>query len=598
MPIGPTWRVLALLLLLSVAAPAQQDEPATLPYTVTIARTGHAGLDRLLRENSGLIALADLAPTDAEGILSRIRAEAEKLRPVFESEGYWAAAISITAAVPLEPAAMAAVSPGPLALDITPIPGPLYRLRRVETEGGPAIPLAPGQPARAQAVLQAEAQALEALRRDARPLARITHEVTVDHAAQAMDLHFTSTPGPQAGFADPTVTGAQHVHPEVVRRVAALRLAEGSYSPERLARARADVSALGPFASVSLQTGQALDADGRLPVTVAVRERAFRAISASAAYETNFGAALRLAWEHRNLLGGAQNLRIELEASRLGSDLNRTNASAMLTYRQPLPLGMAGTLVTQLAAIRQRLDSYDRDALTFAALYERRLSQRWTIATGPSLDAGQTAPPGAPLTPYQVAGWVVQARFDSSDSLLDPRRGIRASTNLVPSYSFTDGTAYLPLRAAAATYFDLSGDGRSILAMRGALGSLVNAQADHVPRSQRFYAGGGGSVRGYDFQSIGPRDARNKPAGGASLIEASVEFRQRIGQSFGAVAFVDAGAVGTQAFAPTDAMRVGAGLGLRYYTPIGPIRADVALPLIRQQGSGAFGFYVGLGHAY
>jgi translocation and assembly module TamA len=155
-----------------------------------------------------------------------------------------------------------------------------------------------------------------------------------------------------------------------------------------------------------------------------------------------------------------------------------------------------------------------------------------------------------------------------------------------------------PLRAAAATYFDLSGDGRSILAMRGALGSLVNAQADHVPRSQRFYAGGGGSVRGYDFQSIGPRDARNKPAGGASLIEASVEFRQRIGQSFGAVAFVDAGAVGTQAFAPTDAMRVGAGLGLRYYTPIGPIRADVALPLIRQQGSGAFGFYVGLGHAY
>ena len=156
----------------------------------------------------------------------------------------------------------------------------------------------------------------------------------------------------------------------------------------------------------------------------------------------------------------------------------------------------------------------------------------------------------------------------------------------------------VPLRAAAATYFDLSGDGRSILAMRGALGSLVNAQADHVPRSQRFYAGGGGSVRGYDFQSIGPRDARNKPAGGASLIEASVEFRQRIGQSFGAVAFVDAGAVGTQAFAPTDAMRVGAGLGLRYYTPIGPIRADVALPLIRQQGSGAFGFYVGLGHAY
>ncbi len=596
MPFGPPCRVLALLILLLGAARAQ-EEPATLPYAVTIARSGDAALDALLRENSGLIALRDVAPTDAEGILSRIAAEAEKLRPVFESEGYWAGSISITAAVPLDPAAMAS-APRPLSLEIHPNPGPRYMLRRVETQGGPAIPLAADQPARAQAVLQAEAEALDALRRDARPLARIRREVTVDHAARAMDVRFTSTPGPRADFADPTVTGTERVDPEVVRRVAALRLAEGAYSPERLSRARADVSALGPFAAVNLRTGEALDGDGRLPVTVAVRERAFRAISASAAYETNFGAALRLAWEHRNLFGGAQNLRVELEASRLGSNLDRTNAFAAVTYRQPLPLGFDGSLVTQFAAVRQRLDSYDRDAITFSALYERRLSQRWTITTGPSAEAGQTGPPGGTLSPYQVAGWVLQARYDSSDNLLDPRRGIRASATVTPSYAFSDSTAYLPLRAAAATYFDLSGDGRSILAMRGALGSLLNATAGQVPRSQRFYAGGGGSVRGYDFQSIGPRNAQNKPEGGSSLIEASMEFRQRIGQSWGGVVFVDAGAVGTGAFAPTDEIRVGAGIGLRYYTAIGPIRADVAVPLIRQQGSGAFGLYIGLGHAY
>lgn len=596
MPFGPPCRVLALFLLLPAAAPAQQ-EPATLPYTVTIARSGDAALDALLRDNSGLIALRDAAPTDAEGILSRIRIEAEKLRPAFESEGYWAGGISITASVALEPAAMAA-APRPLALDIHPTPGPRYMLRRVETQGGPPIPLRPDQPARAQAVLDAEAAALAALRRDGRPLARITREVTVDHAARAMDVRFTSTPGPQAGFADPAVTGTERVDPEVVRRVAALRLAEGAYSPDRLARARADVSALGPFASVRLQTGEALDADGRLPVTIAVRERAFRAISASAAYETNFGAALRLAWEHRNLLGGAQNLRVELEASRLGSDLDRTNARAAVIYRQPLPLGRDGSLVTQFTALRERLDSYDRDALLLSALYERRLSQRWTVASGPSAEFGHTGAPGGRLSAYQVAGWVVQARYDSSDSPLDPRRGIRASASLMPSYAFSESTAYLPLRLAATTYVDLSGDGRSILAMRGTLGSLINAQADAVPRAQRFYAGGGGSVRGYDFQSIGPRDARGKPSGGASLIEASMEFRQRIGASWGAVGFVDAGAVGTRAFAPTDELRVGAGLGIRYYTAIGPVRADVAVPLVRQQGSGAFGLYIGLGHAY
>jgi translocation and assembly module TamA len=585
------------LLMVFLGAAAAQEEAATLPYTVTIGRSGDAGLDALLRASSGLIALRDAAPTDAEGILSRIAAEAEKLRPAFESEGFWAGAIAITAEVALDAAALAA-APRPLALTITPTPGPRYMLRNVDTTGGPAIPLTPGQPARAEAVLQAQGEALEALRRDGRPLAGITREVTVDHAARAMDVRFTSTPGPRANFANPSVTGTERVDPEVVRRVAALRLAEGSYSPDRLSRARADVSGLGPFASVRMETGQALDADGRLPVTVAVRERAFRAISASAAFETNFGAALRLAWEHRNLFGGAENLRVELEASRLGSDLDRTNARAAVIYRQPLPLGRDGALVTQLTTLRERLDSYDRDAVLLSALYERRLSQRWTLSTGPTAELGQTGPPGGRLAAYQVAGWLVQARYDSSDNLLDPRRGIRASASVTPSYAFNESTAYLPLRLTATTYFDLSGDGRSILALRGALGSLLNASADAVPRAQRFYAGGGGSVRGYDFQSIGPRDARNKPSGGASLLEASMEFRQRFGANYGAVAFVDAGSVGTRAFAPTDELRVGAGLGLRYYTAIGPIRADVAVPLIRQAGSGSFGLYIGIGHAY
>ena len=586
-----------MLLLVLPAALHAQDEEAVLPYAATVTGSGDSALDALLRATSGLIALQTRAPTDAEGILSRINAEAERLRPAFESEGYWAGTVAITGPVALEPAALAA-APRPLLLEIRPVPGPRYTLRRVETTGGPDIPLSPGQPARAEAVLEVQSAALEALRADARPLATITRAVTVDHEARAMDVAFTSTPGPRADFASPTVTGTQRVDPEVVRRVAAVRLAERSFSPERIARARADVSALGPFASVRIDQGTALDADGRLPVSVAVRERAFRAITASAAFETNYGLSLRGTWEHRNLRGGAENLRVELEASRLGNALDRTNARAAIIYRQPLPFRYDGTLVTSLSFVRERLDSYDRDAGLFSMLYERRLSDRWVVASGPTGEVGQTGAPGGVLSPYQVAGWTFQARYDSTDSLLDPRRGIRAAATVTPSYAFTQSTVYLPLRVAASTYFDLSGGGRTILALRGGFGILLNAGAASVPRSQRFYAGGGGSVRGYDFQSIGPRDARGKPSGGASLLEGSLELRQRFGASFGAVAFIDAGAVGTSAGAPTDALRVGAGVGFRYYTPIGPIRADVAVPLVRQQGSGSFGLYVGIGHAF
>jgi translocation and assembly module TamA len=266
--------------------------------------------------------------------------------------------------------------------------------------------------------------------------------------------------------------------------------------------------------------------------------------------------------------------------------------------RQPVPFGWDGTLVGGPSLVRDRLESYDRDAFVFNLAYERRLGERWTLSSGPVAEIGQSGAPGGSLSPYQLAGWAFTARYDSTQNLLDPRGGIRAQGSLTPSYAFQDSTAYLPLRLSGSTYFDVTGDGRSILALRGALGSLVNATAANVPPSQRFYAGGGGSVRGYDFQSIGPRTAQGKPAGGASLLEGSIEWRQRFGESFGGVIFADLGAVGTESFAPTDELRVGAGVGFRYYTAIGPIRADLAVPLVKQQGSGSFGFYIGIGQSF
>jgi translocation and assembly module TamA len=560
------------------------EEPPTQPYRARIAETGDAALDALLAATSNLIALQAVAPTDAEGLAARIAAEPERLRPVLDAEGYWAGRIAITR------------SDEEVVIEVT--PGPRYLLRHITVQGEPAPDLVQGSPARAEEVLDAEAALLARLRRSGHPLARIERQVTVDHAARAMDLAFTVTPGPVAAFAEPQVTGTERVDPEVVRRVAAQRLAAQTYSPERLARARADVAALGPFGSVRVAAGTALDAAGRLPVTVQVRERPFRVVSASAAWETNYGASLRLGWQHRNLLGGAENLRVELEASRIGTDTNLLNARAAVTWRQPVPFGWNGTLVGGPSLVRDRLESYDRNAFLFSLAYERRLGERWTVSTGPVAEVGESGAPGGALSPYQLAGWAFTARFDSTQSLLDPRSGIRAQASLTPSYAFQDSTAYLPLRVAGSTYWDVTGDGRSILALRGALGSLLNSTAPNVPPSQRFYAGGGGSVRGYDYQSIGPRTAQGKPAGGASLLEGSVEWRQRFGANLGAVAFVDVGAVGTQSFAPTDELRIGAGLGVRYYTAIGPIRADIALPLVKQEGSSAFGFYVGIGQSF
>jgi len=585
------------------AAEAEEAQPAGIAHTITLVPSGDERLDELLRAASALVRLRERAPTDASGLQARILAEPDRLRLAFESEGYWAgrAIVALPGAPDTAPPPTIAeieAAPRPLVIEIRPRPGARYTLRSVVTRGSDPVALPIGQPARAEAVLAAQSTALAGYREAGYPLAAIERQVTVDHVARAMDVVFTVARGPLAREVVATVEGSVGVRPEIARRVAAARLASNPYSPELIALTRADLLALGPFGSVRVEEGTALDADGRFPVTFRVQDRPFRALTASAGYETNYGAALGLAWEHRNLFGGAERLTIEAEARRLGAAADRTNARLTGTFRLPIPYGYDGALVPRLSFNRDRLDTYDRDAIEASVLYEWRLSRRWTASAGPTAEFGRTGLSGEALRPSNLVGFATIARYDSSDSRLDPRSGIRLNLAATPSYSLSRSEPYVAVRTTGSTYLDLSGEGRSILALRASIGSLLGAEASDVPPAQRLYAGGGGSVRGFTYQSIGPRDARNRPAGGASLFEGSVELRQRFGASLGGVAFVDAGAVGTDAFAPTDALRVGAGVGVRYYTAFGPVRADVAVPLVRQPGSSGFGVYIGIGHAF
>jgi translocation and assembly module TamA len=158
---------------------------------------------------------------------------------------------------------------------------------------------------------------------------------------------------------------------------------------------------------------------------------------------------------------------------------------------------------------------------------------------------------------------------------------------------------FVILRLTGSTYFDLSDDGRTVVASRASVGIIPGLQRRSIPPDKLFYAGGGGSVRGFAYQTAGPLDRDHNPLGGVSLIEANLELRQRIGESWGVVAFIDAGSA-YETLYPNfkPAPRVGAGLGVRYYTDFGPIRADVGVPLNRRPSDDWFGLYVSLGQAF
>ena len=223
----------------------------------------------------------------------------------------------------------------------------------------------------------------------------------------------------------------------------------------------------------------------------------------------------------------------------------------------------------------------------------------WTASIGVQAQQSRIRQEGVSQD-YTLAQLPLGLRYDGTgtEGLFEPTHGIKAAATVTPTASLAgSGSDFAILQLQGSTYFDLGAPGRSVLAVRGLVGSVQGASTFQLPPDQRFYAGGGGTVRGYKYQSIGPRFRDNRPTGGTSLTAATVEFRQRFGESFGAVAFLDAGQVSTGS-AGFGGLRAGAGVGARYYTAIGPIRLDVAVPLNKRNGDDTLELYIGIGQAF
>jgi translocation and assembly module TamA len=189
--------------------------------------------------------------------------------------------------------------------------------------------------------------------------------------------------------------------------------------------------------------------------------------------------------------------------------------------------------------------------------------------------------------------------------LEDARKGMRISLSVTPTFSVGHpSTQFFITQASAALYFDLQhlgfskDPGRSVLALRALAGLAAGANEFSLPPDQRFYAGGSGTVRGYRYQSVGPQFPDGNPIGGTAINAGSAEYRQRIGTNFGMAVFVDAGQISSNLNPLNGTLRFGTGAGARYYTPIGPVRLDIAIPIERRPNDDAFEIYIGLGQSF
>ncbi len=586
------------------------DEAITDPlsYTVTIeVPDADDDLKEKLENVSSLKNDEERPVSGSLGLMTKARGDREQLVAALYEDARYEGVVDIAiAGKSLDDLPPDAEFKGqqPVPVTITVRPGQKFTLGDIRLKGDAAgmasadFGLISGGDAGSGAVLKAEARLVKALKDEGRPLAKVTdREVVADHDNGRLDVTLTVEAGPVAGIGQTTVEGTEAVDREFTEYMTGLKRGE-RYSPKQIEDARDRLLGLEVFNSVSLKEGDKLDADGNIPIGVEVSERKPRYFGVGGTFSNTEGLGLEGYWGHRNLFGRAEKLRIEGKISGIGANaLGELNYNAGIMFEKPGVVGPASKFFANLKTVYEHPDAYDRFSTKGGMGLSYELDKRQTVSAEVSLDYSKITDSFGKHD-YLIASVPLQYVFDSRDNKLNPKSGFRLLAYAEPSYDLLNGATFVKLRGEGSAYQAIDTGGRFVLAGRAAIGSIVGAGLQDVPADRRFYSGGGGSVRGYAYQGIGPKDINGKPIGGLSYFETSAEMRIGITDTIGIVPFIDAGTVSTKQFPDFSNVKVGAGVGLRYITPFGPLRIDGAVPLNREPGDPRFGIYAGIGQAF
>lgn len=592
-----------------------------LPYTVDVQVEGSGDdIEGSIQQASSLWTDRETPASGRGGLLSKARGDYRRIIGALYNQGYYGPYVSITLAgqeasdmtlaTPLPSGnvpAVISVDPGPRFVfgQAELVNGPVFaRARRQEDEPPSERGFAPGEPARAQVIGQASALSVERWRELAHPKAAETgREVIADHATNKLDVTLTFDPGRRATFGPTEVKGRSRVDRNYIAYMTDLE--EGSrFSPEDVRAAEDRLAALGVFRMIRVEEAPEILPDGTLPMGVEVQDSPRRTIGFGATYSTFDGLGLEAYWMHRNLFGRAERLRFDASVQGLGEakDPLDLDYSVGVSYTRPGFFDPDTNLVLGVLAQQLDFDTYRETSASARAGLVRSFGRRLTGEAFASVSRARFEDDFGTrdFLTYALAG---RGTYDRRDDILDPTRGYLLAMELQPFYEQKFGNLGLRATAEGRGYLGFGTDRRFVLAGRAKLGTFTGPDIEESPPDQLFFAGGGGSIRGYAYRSIGvdytEPDGDEVVGGGQGLVETSVEFRARFGERFGGVAFLDAGVVTPDATpSADDDLRLGAGIGARYYTVIGPLRLDLAAPVNPRPEDSRFGVYIGIGQAF
>ena len=581
---------------------------------VSVAGAPDSDLENAVRSASALWAGRDRPAAGSAGLLSRAKGDYRRILAALYNDARYAGEISIAwqgreiadlpAGFELPDGAQFAITVDAgkrylfgTAEIVNAAPPPRTRDDRVPLPGDEGF--SAGEAAHAAIVRQAGRHAVDAWRQQGHAKAEIgSQTVTARHGAGELDAVLTVDPGRRAHYGPVEVRGTERMNASFVARQTGI-VAGQEYDPDDLRRADDRIQRLGVFRAASLKEAMRISRDGSLPLVLTVQERKLRRIGAGGTFSTVDGAGLEAFWMHRNLFGRAERLRVDARVSGIGTttDFNRYDYFLGSTLTLPGRFTPDTDIKLSVSGEREVLELYTRNSVGGSATIEHLYSDELTFRASVFANAGEYDDVFGTRR-FGVAGAGLGATFDTRNDRLDATEGVFIDVAARGLREWEFGNTIGKVEGEARAYLALGAEERTVLAGRVKIGSISGAPINRVPTDELFLAGGGSSVRGYHYRSIGVA-VPGGIAGGRSIFEGSVEVRQKFSRSIGAVAFVDAGQVNaaqTPDFSGT--VRIGTGLGLRYDTGLGPIRLDFAVPLNRQAGDPRYAIYAGIGQAF
>lgn len=581
-----------------------EESPVDLKFRVD---GGDEKTERLLRETSLISASLGEGRISGQDMLAAARADYARLLGVLYDDGYYSAVINIA----LDGVEAAQIAPLDAPETVKQIVVMVVTGKQFQFSRAAIAPLTPkspisdeyraGQPAGTGVIKSAAQSAVAAWRDYGYAKADVGgQQIVADHKQNTVDSQIEISPGVPVKFGKLNISGYERMEPRRLHKIAGFPEGE-PFDPAEIDLVSKRLRRTGVFSAVTVEEAEFLGPDNTLDVNLTVVEQKPRRIGAGFEISNTEGAQLSAYWMHRNLLGGGEKLRFDAEISDIGADTSGKDAKITARIDRPATITADTTAYVEAELESRRDEDYDLDRGSIGVGFNHIFNDHLNADLAIKYEVSRVTDANG-QTDFRVASFPTSVTWDKRDEPNNAKHGFYLNGQITPFKGFGVTGSGARTLGEGRTYYSIGEDDRFTFAGRARIGTIAGTKIAKTPRDYLFYSGGGGSVRGQPFESLGvteiPGPTGPITTGGMSIANLNAELRWQFREKISLVLFADYGQVWAETgFSGNDGEHSGAGAGIRYDTPIGPLRFDIAAPTSGDTGSGAQ-FYLGLGQAF